>query len=93
MAQTIPLSVPDDLLAEVRETAKLTHLSVQDVFRQSARLGMPRLREKLAAEESRITNVDPLPKKVLERIYAEREEDDEEGVQRFIKAQALGGED
>ena len=43
--------------------------------------------------EGRITNVDPLPKKVLERIYRRREEEDEEGVQRFIKAQAFGGED
>ncbi len=44
MAQTIPLSVPDDLLEEVRETAKVTHLSVQDVFRQSTKLGLPALR-------------------------------------------------
>lgn len=44
MAQTIPLSVPDDLLKEVRETAELTHLSVQDVFRQSTKLGLPALR-------------------------------------------------
>jgi hypothetical protein len=45
MAQTIPLSVPDELLEEVRETAKMTNLSVQDVFRQSTKLGMPALRE------------------------------------------------
>ena len=45
MAQTIPLSVPDDLLNEVRETARLTHLSVQDVFRQSVKIAKPVLRE------------------------------------------------
>ena len=45
MAQTIPLSVPDELLDEVRETAKLTHLSVQDVFRQSAKIAQPVLRQ------------------------------------------------
>jgi hypothetical protein len=45
MAQTIPLSVPEDLLKEVRETAKLTHLSVQDVFRQSAKIAGPVLRQ------------------------------------------------
>ncbi len=44
MAQTIPLSVPDELLEEVRETAKVTNLSVQDVFRQSTKLGLPALR-------------------------------------------------
>jgi hypothetical protein len=37
--------------------------------------------------------VDPLPKAALERIYSQPEEDDEEGVQRFIKAQAFGGDD
>lgn len=49
MAQTIPLSVPDELLNEVRETAKLTHLSVQDVFRQSARIAKPALRQSVRA--------------------------------------------
>ncbi len=47
MAQTIPLSVPDDLLEEVRETAKVTNLSVQDVFRQSTKMGLPVLRHSL----------------------------------------------
>jgi len=45
MAQTIPLSVSDDLLHEVRETARLTHLSVQDVFRQSVKIAKPVLRQ------------------------------------------------
>ena len=49
MAQTIPLSVPDDLLEEVRETAKLTRLSMQDVFRQSTRMGLPALRASVKA--------------------------------------------
>jgi hypothetical protein len=38
------VSVPDDLLEEVRETARLTHLSVQDVFRQSVKIARPVLR-------------------------------------------------
>jgi hypothetical protein len=49
MAQTIPLSVPDDLLEEVRETARLTQLSMQDVFRQSTRIGLPALRASVKA--------------------------------------------
>jgi hypothetical protein len=92
MAKTIPLSVPDDLLAEVRKTAKETHLSVQDVFRQSTILGMPRLRAQLGKPIERITNVDPLPDEVLERIYSQPERD-EAGIERMIKAQAFGGED
>jgi hypothetical protein len=51
MAETIPLSVPDDLLNKVKETARLTHLSVQDVFRQSAKIAKPVLRQ--AARPSR----------------------------------------
>ncbi|MGH7968314.1 MAG: hypothetical protein ACREIC_06245 [Limisphaerales bacterium] len=47
MGQTIPLWVPDDLLQEVRETAKATHLSVQDVFRQSTKIGLAALRQSL----------------------------------------------
>lgn len=45
MAQTIPLSIPDELLNEVRETARMTHLSVQDVFRQSVKIAKPVLRQ------------------------------------------------
>jgi hypothetical protein len=51
MAQTIPLSVPDALLNEVRETARLTHLSAQDVFLQSAKVAKPLLRR--SAREKR----------------------------------------
>jgi len=63
MAQTIPLSVPDDLLKEVRETAELTHLSVQDVFRQSTKLGLPVLRESAKAlpRPQRLSLGDALP--------------------------------
>ena len=50
MAKTIPLSVPEDLLAEVQETARLTHLSVQDVFRQSVKIAKPALRQSARIE-------------------------------------------
>ena len=83
---TVPLSVPDDLLAEVRATAEETNLSMQDVFRQSTRLGLPKLREQHAQTSGRITNVDPLPDDVLKRLYDDREEDGE-AIGRFIAAQ------
>ncbi len=85
--------MPDDLLAEVRETAAQSDLSQADVMRQSMKLGLPRLREQLNVQAGRVTNVDPLPNKVLKRIYSRPEEDDEPGVQAFMKAQAFGGED
>ena len=46
---TYPLAMPSDLLTEVRRTAKATGLSMADAMRQSMRLGLPRLREQLAA--------------------------------------------
>jgi hypothetical protein len=57
MAQTIPLSVPDDLLTEVKETARLTHLSVQDVFRQSVKIAKPVLRQSARIERPRRLSV------------------------------------
>jgi hypothetical protein len=45
---TYPLAMPDELLDEVRRTAKATGLSMADAMRQSMRLGLPKLREQLA---------------------------------------------
>ncbi|MCW5550549.1 MAG: hypothetical protein KIS67_00140 [Verrucomicrobiae bacterium] len=44
MNRTIPLSVPPDLLEEIQETARMTHLSVEDVLCQSAKIAAPALR-------------------------------------------------
>jgi hypothetical protein len=71
MSETIPLSVPDDLLKEARETAELTHLSVQDVFRQSAKLGMPKLREQLMVD-----SLAPLSEEQLAAAYAQMSPDE-----------------
>jgi hypothetical protein len=47
-----PLAIPEDLLGDVRQTAKETGLSLADAMRQSIRLGLPKLREQLSAEGS-----------------------------------------
>ncbi len=44
-----PLAIPADLLDEVRRTATETGLSMADAMRQSMRLGLPKLRERLSA--------------------------------------------
>jgi GrpB-like predicted nucleotidyltransferase (UPF0157 family) len=49
--KTIPLAVPEDLHASVHQAARETHLSMQDVLRQSVRLGLPQLRAKFSAVE------------------------------------------
>ena len=86
-----PLLVPNDLMAEIAAISKSINLSKADVMRQSMRLGLPRLRENLANENGRITNVEPLPKAVLRRIYRRRD-DDEKVITRFMRAQAFDAE-
>jgi hypothetical protein len=46
---TYPLAMPSDLLGEVRRTARETGLSMADTMRQSIKLGLPKLKERLAA--------------------------------------------
>jgi hypothetical protein len=48
-SNTYPLAMPNDLLDEVRQTAKATGLSMADAMRQSMKLGLPKLREQLSA--------------------------------------------
>jgi len=50
-SETYPLAVPEDLLKEVRKTAKETGLSLADAMRQSIKLGLPRLREQLSSKQ------------------------------------------
>ncbi len=89
--ETYPLAVPEDLLKEMRQLAKDTGLSMADAMRQSMKLGAPKLKEQLSAQHGRITNVEPLPKAVLEKLYAERV-DDEEGIRRLMAAQPKDAE-
>jgi len=87
MASTqYPLQVPDDLMAEVEATALSVHLSKAAVMRQSIKLGLPKLRQQLSARAGRVTNVDPLPDRVMKRLYREREDDDA-SIRRFMAAQ------
>ena len=90
-SETVPLAMPGDWLREIRRAAKQTRLSMADTMRQSMRLGLNKLVEQLG-DGQRITNIDPLPDKVLERIYS-RPERDERGLNRWVKAQAKGGRD
>jgi hypothetical protein len=45
--ETYPLTIPEDLLGEVRKAAEQAHLSMADAMRQSIRLGLPRLLNEL----------------------------------------------
>src|SRR5262249_54708527 len=86
-----PLQVPTDLMDEVGSAAKSLNLSKADVLRQSIKLGLPRLKEQLSAQTGRVTNVDPLPSAVLDRLYRNRQDDD--SIRQFIKSQPLKREE
>ncbi|SPE58681.1 hypothetical protein SBV1_2790005 [Verrucomicrobia bacterium] len=87
-----PLQVPEDLMSELESTARSHSLSKADVMRQSMRFGLPVLRKRLSAVAGRVTNVEPLPRKVLEEIYS-RPERDEPGVKQLSRAQPKGVRD
>lgn len=48
MSMPFSLSMPDELLESVRQVAEKTHLSQQDVVRQSLKLGLPTLEAELS---------------------------------------------
>ncbi len=83
--EVYPLAMPIDLYEEVRTASKDTGLSMADVMRQGLKLGVPLLCQQLSA--GRVTNVNPLPKAVLDKLYRPRE-DDEEGIRKFMSAQS-----
>lgn len=72
--EVYPLAVPVDLYKQMRKAAKETGLSIADIMRQSLRAGFPRICEQLGT--GRITNVEPLPDKVAQRLYSRREDDE-----------------
>ncbi len=82
---TYPLAVPADFLREMKQAAKETGLSTAATIRQSAKLGLPKLREQMAV--GRVTNVAPLPDKVARALYSQPD-DDAESIRLFMAAQS-----
>jgi hypothetical protein len=82
-----PVAWPPDVLGEMKQAAKQTGLSIADVMRQSAKIGLPKLLEQLGSP--RVTNVDPLPDNVARALYSKRD-DDAEVTRAFMAAQSKG---
>jgi hypothetical protein len=57
------------------------------------RQALPDVLAKFLPQSARVTNVEPLSDKILDRIYSKPDEEDEAGVRRFMAAQAFGGDD
>ena len=68
---TYPLTLPPDLLKEIRRTAKETGLSLAEAMRQSIKLGAPKLREDLAPrkDNSILAGIKPLTKAEAHRCW------------------------
>jgi hypothetical protein len=64
---TYPLAMPPELLGEVRQVSQELGLSMADIMRQSMKLGLPKLRKRLAPAPSK--NLKPLSKAEARRCY------------------------
>jgi hypothetical protein len=82
---TYLLSLPKDYCEELRDAAGKTGLSMVDIILQNSKLGLPLLLRQLGP--ARITNVPPLPAKIVRAVYSEPD-DDAEGIEHFMAAQA-----
>ncbi|HTA28991.1 MAG TPA: hypothetical protein VK731_00825 [Candidatus Cybelea sp.] len=65
---TYPLAVPPDLLKELRKAARQTGLSVADTMRQSMKLGLPGLVERLSSDP--LKNLKPFTAAESRRCFA-----------------------
>lgn len=86
-----PLRMPAKESADLHSVAKQTKHSINDVLLLAIRKGLPLAKAALSQDAGRITNVDPLPDRVLSRLYRQRE-DDEESIAKLIAAQPIGAE-
>jgi len=66
-SDTYPLAVPPELLGEVRQASQDLGLSMADIMRQSMKLGLPKLREKLSPDP--LKTLKPLSKAESRRCY------------------------
>jgi hypothetical protein len=81
-----PLRLPAADAKALNEVCRQNRTSFNRVVALCVRKALPAVREALAAESGRITNVDPLPDKTLKRLYAETD-DDSRQIARMMAAQ------
>jgi hypothetical protein len=65
---TYPLAVPPDLLKDLRKAARQTGLSMADTMRQSMKLGLPDLVERLSPDP--LKNLKPFTPEESRRCFA-----------------------
>jgi hypothetical protein len=68
---TYPLDVPPDLLKDLRKVAQQTGLSMSDTMRQSMKLGLPSLVERLSPDP--LKNLQPFTQEETRRCFGRPE--------------------
>ena len=86
-----PLRLPGKDARAVDRLKGATGMPFNRIIVLCVQQGLPIVQKSLAAKPGRITNIDPLPKKVADRLYASRV-DDEDSIRSFINAQPLQSE-
>ena len=87
------LRLPRQEAKALKEAQAKSGLSRNQLIVQCVRHALPDVVAKFRPKPVPLTNVEPLPDEVLERIYSNPERDDEDGIRRLIAAQPIGGED
>jgi hypothetical protein len=80
MTITHTVRLDSELDARLQAEARRRKATIADLWREMVKALPP-------PESQRLTNVDPLPDDVLERLYRERD-DDPPGIKQMIAAQA-----
>lgn len=81
------LRLPLEEAKAVEEVCRESRASFDLVVSLCVRKALPAVREVLAAECERVTNVDPLPDDIARRLYNQAD-DDTEAIRLFMAVQA-----
>jgi hypothetical protein len=81
-----PLRLASEDAKAVDAVCRQSHVSFNRVVALCVRKALPEVREMLSSQVNRITNVDPLPAKVLKRLYGQAD-DDSDSIRLFMAAQ------
>ena len=71
MANTVyPLTLPENLDREIRQTADKAGISMADTMRMAMKIGLPKVAEGIGRADGRMTNIKSLTQRQIDRIYA-----------------------
>ena len=81
-----PLRLPAEDARAVDDVCRQSRASFNRVVAMCVKKALPSVRDALSGEAGRVTNVDPLPKRVLTRLYRQAD-DDSDSIRLFMAAQ------